>query len=119
MATTTTKLLKSYGLPTHRAPSSPGEMVQHFLEDLDLSQAGVARALGMTTNRLNEIVKDRRGISPDTALRFSAYFDTSPQFWMNVQGAWDLWNELQAGTQTYGEIRRRRPRSVREANVPA
>src|SRR5437773_229050 len=52
---TTTKLLKSYGLPTHRPPTSPGETVAHFLEDLDLSQAEAARALGLSANRLNEV----------------------------------------------------------------
>ena len=122
MATTTTRLLKSYGLPTHRPPTSPGEMVEHFLEDLGLSQAKAARALDITTNRMNEIARDKRGISPDTALRLAAYFGTSPQFWMNVQGAWVLWRELQnAETAIYGAIRQRRPREVRKAaaQVPA
>lgn len=115
MATTMTKLLKAYGLPTHRPPTSPGEMVRHFLDDVGLSQAVVARALGITANRLNEIVKDRRGISADTALRLAAFFDTSAQFWLNVQDAWDLWHGLQQRAQTYGTIRQRRPRAVREA----
>jgi addiction module HigA family antidote len=120
---TTTKLLKAYGLPTHRPPTSPGETVAHFLEDLDLSQAEAARALGMSANRLNEVVKNKRGISADTALRLAAYFGTSAQFWLNVQGAWDLWHELQRGSKTYGTILQRRPRAVREAareaSVPA
>jgi len=62
---TFTRLLKAHGLPTHRPPTSPGEMVAHFLEDLGLSQAEVARALGLTANRLNEVVKGKRGISAD------------------------------------------------------
>ena len=112
---TTTKLLKSCGLPTHRPPTSPGEMVEHFLEDLDLSQAEAARALGLSANRLNEVVKNKRGISADTALRLAAYFGTTAQFWLNVQGSWDLWHELQRGSRTYGTILQRRPRAVREA----
>ena len=120
---TTTKLLKTYGLPTHRPPTSPGETVAHFLEDLDLSQAEAARALGMSANRLNEVVKNKRGISADTALRLAAYFGTSAQFWLNVQDAWDLWHELQRGSKTYGAILQRRPHAVRaaarEASVPA
>ena len=106
------------GLPTHRPPTSPGEMVQHFLVDLGQSQAKAARALGMTTNRLNEVVKNKRGISADTALRFAAYFGTTAQFWLNVQAAWDLWNELQRSarlTLIYAAIRKRRPREVRDA----
>ena len=115
MGTTTINLLKLYGLPTHRPPTSPGEMVQHFLEDLGLSQAEVARALGMSTNRLNEVVKNKRGISADTALRFAAYFGTTGQFWLNVQDAWDLWHELQRSARVYGDIRQRRPRAVKDA----
>ncbi|PYR18457.1 MAG: addiction module antidote protein, HigA family [Acidobacteria bacterium] len=115
---TTTKLLKSCGLPTHRPPTSPGETVAHFLEDLDLSQAEAARALGLSANRLNEVVKNKRGISADTALRLAAYFGTTAQFWLNVQGSWDLWRELQRGSKTYGTIFQRRPRAVREAAVP-
>jgi len=90
-------------------------MVQHFLEDLALSQAQAARGLGVTANRLNEVVKDKRGISADTALRLAAYFGTTAQFWLNVQAAWDLWHELQRGARTYGAVRKRRPRAVREA----
>ena len=115
MGTTMTKLLKTHGLPTHRPPTSPGEMVRQFLEDIGLSQADTARALGITANRLNEVVKNKRGISADTALRLAAYFGTSAQFWLNVQDAWDLWHELQRGAQTYGAIHQRRPRAVREA----
>ena len=119
MGITTTKLLKAYGLPTHRPPTSPGAMARSFLEDLGLSQADAARALGITTNRMNEIVKDKRGISADTALRFAAFFGTTAQFWLNVQAAWALWHELQRGSGTYGAIRQRRPRAVREAAAHA
>lgn len=119
MGTIMTKLLKTYGLPTHRPPTSPGEMVQHFLEDIGLSQAEAARAMGITANRLNEVVKNKRGISADTALRLAAYLGTSAQFWLNVQDAWDLWHGLQRGAQTYGAIYRRRPRAVREAAAHA
>jgi|NGEPerStandDraft_9_1074522.scaffolds.fasta_scaffold91663_1 antitoxin HigA-1 len=110
---TITSLLKTHGLPTHRPPTSPGEMVAHFLEDLGLSQAEVARALGLTANRLNEVVKGKRGISADTALRLAAYFGTTAQFWLNVQDAWDLWHELKRGSRTYLAIRQ--PQAVRAA----
>jgi len=119
VATTMTKLLKAYGLPTHRPPTSPGEMLRAFLEDLDLSQAEAARALGITPNRINEIAQDKRGISADTALRLAAYFGTTAQFWLNGQDAWDVWHELRRGADTYGAIRQRRPRAVREAAAHA
>lgn len=119
MGTAMIKLLKSYGLPTRRPPTSPGEMVQHFLQDIGVSQADVARGLGITANRLNEVVKNKRGISADTALRLAAYFSTTAQFWLNVQDAWDLWHELRRGAQIYGAIRQRRPRAVRAAAAHA
>ena len=119
MAITMTKLLKSYGLPTHRPPTSPGETVKHFLEDLGVSQAEVARALGITANRLNEVVKNKRGISADTALRLAAYFGTSAQFWLNVQVAWDLWRQLRRRASAYGGIQQRRLRAARKAAAHA
>ena len=117
MAITTINLMTVFGLPSHRPSTSAGEMVRHFLEDLELSQAKAARSLGMTTNRLNEIVKNKRRVSADTALRFAAYFGTTAQFWLNVQVAWDLWNEMQRSARKtlYATIRKRRPRAVREA----
>jgi addiction module HigA family antidote len=119
VATTMTKLLKDYGLPTHRPPTSPGEMVRAFLDDIGRSQAEAARALGVSTNRLNEVVKDKRGITADTALRLAAYFGNSAQFWLNVQIASDLWHELQRGVTDYGAIRQRRPQAVRQAAAHA
>jgi addiction module HigA family antidote len=92
-------------------------MLRDFLNDLGLSQAEAARGLGITTNRMNEIAQDKRGLSADTALRLAAYFGTTAQFWLNVQDAWDLWHELRRGSATYSAIRQRRPRSVRQAEA--
>jgi addiction module HigA family antidote len=83
-------------------------MVREFLADLGVSQVGAARMLEISTNRLNEIVQNKRGISTDTALRLAAYLGTSPQFWLNVQAAWGLWHDLQHDTTTYQAIERRR-----------
>ena len=113
MGTITTRLLNQAGLPTHRPPTSPGEMVRAFLEDLDCTQADAARALDISTNRLNEVVKDRRRISADTALRLAAYLGTSPQFWLNVQAAWDVWHEVRRGAAAYHAIVGHRPKAVR------
>jgi addiction module HigA family antidote len=94
-------------------------MVRAFLDDIGRSQAEAARALGVSTNRLNEVVKDKRGITADTALRLAAYFGNSAQFWLNVQIASDLWHELQRGVTDYGAIRQRRPQAVRQAAAHA
>jgi antitoxin HigA-1 len=69
----------------------PGEMLlEEFLEPLGLGQVEAARRLGISLNRLNEIVLGKRGISADTALRLGRLLRTSPQFWMRLQADWDL-----------------------------
>jgi addiction module HigA family antidote len=80
-------------LPKNRPPTHPGEMLlEEFLRPLELSQAETARRLKMPLNRLNELIKGKRGITPDTALRLSELFKVSPEFWMNLQAGWDLWH---------------------------
>jgi addiction module HigA family antidote len=70
---------------------SPGEMLlEEFLKPLGLGQVEAARRLGISLNRLNEIVLGKRGISADTALRLGRLLKTSPQFWMRLQADWDL-----------------------------
>jgi len=69
----------------------PGEMLlEEFLKPLDLGQVEAARRLGISLNRLNEIVLGKRGITADTALRLARLFRMSPQFWMRLQADWDL-----------------------------
>ena len=69
----------------------PGEMLlEEFLKPLGLRQVEAARRLGISVNRLNEIVLGKRGITADTALRLSRLLKTSPQFWMRLQADWDL-----------------------------
>lgn len=69
----------------------PGEMLlEEFLKPLGLGQVVAARRLGMSLNRLNEIVLGKRGITADTALRLGRLLKTSPQFWMRLQADWDL-----------------------------
>ncbi len=73
------------------APVTPGEILKHeFLAGFGLTQAALARALGISPNRIAEIVTNRRRITADTALRLSLFFDTSPQFWQNLQAHYDL-----------------------------
>ena len=69
----------------------PGEMLlEEFLKPLGLQQAAAAERLGISANRLNEVVLGKRRITVDTALRLSRLLNTSPQFWMRLQADWDL-----------------------------
>jgi antitoxin HigA-1 len=72
-------------------PVSPGEMLrEEFLRPLELSANQVARALGVPANRITGILNNTRGITADSALRLARYFDTTPEFWMNLQSRYDL-----------------------------
>ena len=78
----------------------PGEMLlEEFLKPLGLSQIEAARQLGISNNRLNEIVLGKRSITADTALRLAARFETSPQLWMHLQADWDLQQAIHRGCE--------------------
>jgi addiction module HigA family antidote len=73
------------------APVTPGEMLkEEFLCEFGLSQNQLAKAIGISPNRITEIVNNRRRITADTALRLGLYFGNSPEFWMNLQMHYDL-----------------------------
>jgi addiction module HigA family antidote len=83
--------LRKTMLPNHRVATHPGEiLLQEFLEPLGLAQAQLARELGIPLNRVNEVVRGKRGVTPETALLLSDFFRNSPEFWMNLQTAHDL-----------------------------
>ena len=89
----------------NRIRTHPGEILRkEFLQPLALSANALARALAVDAPRINDIVRERRGMSPDTALRLARYFGTSAEFWMNLQSAYDL---SVAEAQTGKEIRKR------------
>ena len=72
-------------------PVTPGEILaEEFLKGYSLSQSQLARSIGVSPNRIAEIVNSRRGITADTALRLSLFFGNSPEFWLNLQIAYDL-----------------------------
>jgi antitoxin HigA-1 len=82
-------------LPSHRIANHPGQiLLQEFIEPLNLTQAELARALSIPLNRVNELVRGKRGITPETALLLAEYFKNSPEFWMNLQTAHDLTRAL-------------------------
>lgn len=74
-----------------RVRTHPGEVLRcEFLEPLGLSARALAEAIGVPANRISDIVREHRGVTADTALRLAKHFDTSPEFWMNLQSAYDL-----------------------------
>jgi addiction module HigA family antidote len=73
------------------APVTPGEILkEEFLAEYGLTQGKLARGVGISPNRIAEIVNNRRRITADTALRLALYFGNSPEFWINLQGHYDL-----------------------------
>jgi len=83
-------------IPTHRPPTAPGEMLrEEFLGPLGITQRQLADAIHVPYQRINEIVNGRRGITPATALRLAKYFGVSPDFWLNLQLRWDLYQAQQ------------------------
>ena len=72
-------------------PIHPGEILRaDFMEPVGLSMNRLALDLRVPVTRISEIVHERRGVTPDTALRLARYFDTSAGFWLNLQSAYDL-----------------------------
>ena len=79
-------------IPTHRAPTHPGEMLlEEFLIPMGLTQRNLANSLNVPYQRINEIINERRGMTPKTALRLAKFFNVSADFWMNLQLRWDLY----------------------------
>lgn len=78
-------------IPTHRIPCHPGEiLLEEFLAPLGITQVHLAKHLGIPIQRINEIVRQKRGVSPDTAWLLSKAFRTTPEFWLNLQAVYDL-----------------------------
>lgn len=87
-------------------PVHPGEILrEEYMVPLDLSANALAHALGVTPARINDIARERRGITADTALRLARYFGTDAQSWLNLQTAYDLRiAENEAGTTIEKEV---------------
>ncbi|CCQ62705.1 HigA family addiction module antitoxin [Crocosphaera watsonii] len=82
-------------IPTNRPTTTPGEMLrEEFLEPMGLTQKQLANDIGVSYQRVNELINNKRGITPSTALRLGKYFGTSPDFWLNLQRANDLYAVL-------------------------
>jgi addiction module HigA family antidote len=111
-------------LPQFRIATHPGQiLLAEFLEPLRLTQAELARSLHIPLNRVNELVRGKRGITPESALLFSEYFRNSPEFWMNLQTAHDLSRARQEMRQDMRKDMqkdmRKRPGRIARIKTPA
>jgi addiction module HigA family antidote len=88
-------------------PIHPGEIIrEEYLAPLQMTAHALAMALRVPAPRINDIVRERRAITPDTALRLARYFNTTAQFWLNLQSSFDLKQaESETGRKIAAEIR--------------
>ncbi len=92
-------------IPSDREPTHPGEMLlQEFLLPLGMTQSELATAIQVPFQRVNEVVRGKRGVTPSTALRLSRFFGTSPDFWINLQLRWDLYHARRAEAEQIESI---------------
>lgn len=89
-----------------REPTHPGEILKEdFMVPLNMTQMGVAKSLGVSFRTISEIVNQKRAISPEMALRLSKYFKTSPEVWLNLQNAYDLYKARKKTGKILNSIR--------------
>ena len=78
-------------IPDQRIPAHPGKILkEEFLDELGVSQVAFAAHIGVPVQRVNEIVRGKRGITSETAWKLAQALDTSPEFWLNLQATYDL-----------------------------
>ena len=78
-------------LPENRVPTHPGEILsREFLMPLGITQVSLAAHIGVPVQRVNELVRGKRGVTPETAWLLAQAFETTPDFWLNLQAAYDL-----------------------------
>ena len=98
-------------LPRHRPPTHPGQMlIEEFLRPHGISQSAFAIRLGISFPRLNEIIRGKRSVTPDTALRLERVLGMPADFWLGLQLDWDLWHAMRG--QTAADIARLEPLQV-------
>jgi antitoxin HigA-1 len=92
--------------PLERRPIHPGEILrEEFLPDYGLSVAALAEAAGVSRQSINELLRERRAVSPEMALRLGKLFGTSPEFWLNLQRNVDLWTAARGLEREIADIR--------------
>jgi len=86
-------------IPKHRRPVSPGEvLLEEFLKPHNMTQTTLAERMSVPIQRVNTLINGKRGVTAETALLLAKIFDTTPQFWMNLQTNCDLWDAQQKMT---------------------
>jgi addiction module HigA family antidote len=79
-------------LPKNRPPTHPGEiLLEEFLKPREMTQAALSAKLEIPIQRVNTLINGKRGVSPETAIMLARVFETTPEFWMNLQTKYDLW----------------------------
>ena len=95
------------GIHMSKPPIHPGQYLAEELKDIGVTPTELARQIGVPANRISEIIRGRRSITGDTALRLSHWFGATPQFWMNVQSAYDLRVAALRAGEAIGRLPRR------------
>lgn len=96
--------------PLQRRPVHPGEILREdFVPEYELSVSGLATALGVSRQSVNELLRERRAVSPEMALRLARLFGNSAEFWLNMQRGVDLWD---AQATIKDELQQIKPLSV-------
>lgn len=86
-------------------PTHPGAMLREdFLPDYELTVSSFAKAIGVSRQTVNELLRERRAVSPEMALRLARLFGNSPEFWLNAQRAVDLWDAAKAAKDKIDRI---------------
>lgn len=107
------RILKQYQLSIEmrsdvsKAPVHPGQYLADELKEIGVTPTELARQIDVPPNRLSEIIRGRRSITGDTALRLSHWFGTTPQFWMNLQSAYDVRVAAMRAGEAIGRLPRR------------
>lgn len=89
-----------------RRPTHPGELLrEETLPAAELTQSELAARLGISRRAVNDLVHERRSVTPDLAHRLSRVFNTTPEFWLRLQQAVDIWDALQANQKEYERLK--------------
>jgi len=92
--------------PREIEPTHPGEMLREdFMPDFNLTTTGLAEKLDVSRQTVNELLLERRAISPNMALRLSRLFGNTPEFWLNAQQACDLWKAQKEHSREINRIK--------------
>ena len=93
-------------IPKYRPPTHPGEMLlKEFLEPMQITQKVLDQSIGVPYQQVKELTKGERGITPSIALRLSKFFGNSPDFWLNLQNAWEIYHAQTAEAEELDKIK--------------